>query len=572
MGVIILLSAISVKRFKNIETVDMELARLNVLIGSNNAGKSSILQALQFCVSVAQTTSLENARWQDERLSTSLSPTQLVYSPLRDVSALAPGGRLREPVEHGISITFQDENAQSASLTVRRGRNKNINVEIRGQHLGAQLQLIENPYSIYVPGLAGIPAVEEYKNPGIVRRAAARGDANNVFRNILWLLKQDTDNWEQFLWDFNTIFPELVISVDFNPDRDEHINATIQKGDDILPIDAAGTGVLQAIQILSYINVYKPKLLILDEPDSHLHPNNQRKLAAMLVELSQNRDIQIILSTHSRHLVDELADVAKMHWMNNGVLVNDDEYDGVKVLMDIGALDKGDLLQHGQIKCVLLTEDSKTRAIETILEASGYRMQEVDVWSYKGCTKIDVALFLAEFIRKHNPGTTIIVHRDRDYYFDNEIQEFKEKIENARLFCFITEGTDVEAHFLNVDHINYLYPNISKERASEIIMNVTDEKETVSIEKFITGRSTIESEIARRTGERIEPAGRIALQAIDLYNTDKARYRHGKSILGPVKNELQQEIGGNIDLFRVSSFINAPELNAISRIIWQQEE
>jgi predicted ATP-dependent endonuclease of OLD family len=320
-----MLKTINIKRFKNIEESDLELDRINILIGSNNSGKSSILQAIQFAVSVAQTSSLEkSAVWRkNERMPTSIAPNQLIYSPFRDVSALAPNRDLREEPQYAILIGFVDNNSECVEVSVRKGRNKNITIELKGRTLGEELRKIEEPFSIFVPGLAGIPSAEEYKTPSIVRKAAAKGDANNVFRNVLNLLYKDSDNWHRFIEDFQLIFPNMDINIDFNPDRDEFIEATIQIDGKKLPIDAAGTGVLQAVQILSYVNAYKPKLLLLDEPDSHLHPNNQRKLANMLIKLAETRDFQIILSTHSRHMIDEFNGDAKMHWVRNGGVVDD---------------------------------------------------------------------------------------------------------------------------------------------------------------------------------------------------------------------------------------------------------
>jgi len=43
------------RRFKNVENVSIPLGRVNVLVGINNSGKSSVLQGIAFAVSVAQT-------------------------------------------------------------------------------------------------------------------------------------------------------------------------------------------------------------------------------------------------------------------------------------------------------------------------------------------------------------------------------------------------------------------------------------------------------------------------------------------------------------------------------------
>ena len=124
--------------------------------------------------------------------------------------------------------------------------------------------------------------MEEYRARGIVRRAAARGDANSVFRNVLLTLKEDAVAWKEFHSSLQEVFHDVEVDIGFDHDTGEHINGWVKRAGLTLPIDSSGTGVLQAIQALSYIGVYKPRLLILDEPDSHLHPDNQRKLARLL--------------------------------------------------------------------------------------------------------------------------------------------------------------------------------------------------------------------------------------------------------------------------------------------------
>ena len=180
-----MINRIKIKRFKNIKEASLDLDQINVLVGTNNSGKSSILQAIQFAVSVAQTTStLENANWyhrgkKADDLEKSIPSSQLIYSPLRDVYALALNGNLQENEEFAIRVEFEEEASQNKSeIIVKKGRNKNISITITGSELGKKLQSIEEPFSIFVPGLAGIPAFEEYKTPITVRKAAARGDAN----------------------------------------------------------------------------------------------------------------------------------------------------------------------------------------------------------------------------------------------------------------------------------------------------------------------------------------------------------------------------------------------------------
>ena len=123
---------------------------------------------------------------------------------------------------------------------------------------------------------------------------------------------------------FTTIcgpFSPIGLSVSFNEETDEHITAMATFGDDSpLPLDAAD-GILQASQILSYVTLFKPELLILDEPDSHLHPNNQRALCSLIFELSQSRGFQAVMSTHSRHVLDAMRGRGSLVWLSKGSVV-----------------------------------------------------------------------------------------------------------------------------------------------------------------------------------------------------------------------------------------------------------
>jgi predicted ATP-dependent endonuclease of OLD family len=76
-----MLSNIKIERFKSIDHVDLDLSKINVLIGSNNSGKSSIQQAIQFAISVAQSSATINARWRTkgDRCPSSLSRENLIF-------------------------------------------------------------------------------------------------------------------------------------------------------------------------------------------------------------------------------------------------------------------------------------------------------------------------------------------------------------------------------------------------------------------------------------------------------------------------------------------------------------
>lgn len=543
-----MIQKIHIENFKSLRAIDIELDRVNILVGGNNSGKTSILQAIQFGCSIAQSLKIIAGT---KKINTTdfvrtIEAKELVYSPLKDVQALARGGKLKDSKKdeyNNILIIYKDDLEEEARIEIKKGTNRNIMASVNVNELSKRFGDLDKPMCMFVPGLAGIPYSEEFKSESIVRKAASKGDANEVIRNVLLLLSKDKQEWSRFQSEFQDIFPTMRIEVSFNEKIDDYIDVRIieKKESDLkesnLPLDAAGTGVLQAIQILSYVSVYQPQILILDEPDAHLHPNNQRRILNYIFRLAEERDFQIIISTHSRHVVDLAKEVAKLMWVKNGEIQQEEE-GNVRMLMEIGALDRGDLLKNGFVEYVFITEDSTDLEMtKTFLASNGFELNAVDIWSYNGCSKVDTAVTLANFIKEHAPGTKIILHRDRDYLSEEEIAKYTERVTAAVDYCFITRNLDIESYFVSAEHLQCVYgESMSDETAREIIESATLASKDKSVDKYIDARfMTLKADINRGA---IKPAS-LTRECMTNYDNNVERYRHGKTTLKAMKNELQ---------------------------------
>src|SRR6266849_6099627 len=112
------IASVTIRRFKRLAEVHLELGDTTLLIGANNSGKSSILQAIHFAVSIAQSARLvgEGVAWRSDAFELSFNPAQLIYSPVADVMSLATGGTLQEPRPTQIEIEFVDDVGSSCTV------------------------------------------------------------------------------------------------------------------------------------------------------------------------------------------------------------------------------------------------------------------------------------------------------------------------------------------------------------------------------------------------------------------------------------------------------------------------
>ena len=457
-----MISHVTLKNFKKVKKFDSDLDKINILVGANNSGKSSVLQGIQFTIMA------EVAKKYLNRNST-VPQEKLFYSPSADFTVLRHGSPYTNYSGNTSELILVDdsENKESFSITLNKGRNYgNISISVNGYNKFRQtVTSFNNLYSTYTPGLSGVSLKEKIVGKAVLRNAAANGDANLYLRNIIYYVAQ-----EGKLQELNNLIKQVFVNtqlnVDFNPDNDIDILVEVNSSGHVIPIELCGTGLLQAIQIMAYSIYFKPKLLLLDEPDEHLHPNNQLLLCNALKLLSDEYDLQIILSTHSRHMIAAMEGFAKYIWMKNGAICEEKiEPSYYNLLFDLGALDTFDDVIKGKYRNVVLTEDTNISYMETLLKANKIDLSKVLIYSYKTSGQIDSAILVGCFIKKSSLNCNVIIHRDRDFMTDDEINIITNKITDNDLTPWITTFSDIEAYFTTPQHL----ANITGKEQFEIV-------------------------------------------------------------------------------------------------------
>lgn len=81
----------------------------------------------------------------------------------------------------------------------------------------------------------------------------------------------------------------------------------IRKGDTLSNLRDVGIGVSQVLPVLALAFFVPPGgTILLEEPETHLHPLAQAILAELFVEISRQRGVQFLVETHSEHLFRRL--------------------------------------------------------------------------------------------------------------------------------------------------------------------------------------------------------------------------------------------------------------------------
>jgi predicted ATPase len=577
------LTSLTINNFKRIKDIDINLSNITALVGGNTSGKTSILQAAQLGISILQAayqkpkkptrqTSLEN-------FDKTLSSDTVLFRPHIDLLKLRHSSPATQDSWYSVEYKaklFVDDNEKKLRLEVRRGKNANIAVRLQGDsELAEKLANRSRPFSIFTPGISGIPLREEWRTRAAMDAGVMHGEANLFLRTVLAHLYDsksqaalnNESRWENFHVLLNECYQGARVTINHDPERDRFIEAGINYQNESFDLASASTGMLQVIQILAYASLYNPPLLLLDEPDCHLHADSQSRLFRALRLVSENGGTRVILATHSPYLVQKLIgdSVSDVKWLDGGshASIDSNKRPAIPLLMSLGALSSGKDVLDADRRLIVLTEDEKDSFVRELVFASGGAANAAFV-SYRGCQNLEGARLLAEQLAELRPDALILIHRDRDFR-TNEEMEFeliRSRVKLAdykNVFEVFTGLNDVEHHFVHWDHVSLIFPDITRKIYNELMESAIEGSKIRLISRGNSAREKIRNEVydgnLRNRKKEIWVLANMPERWPDLQNAFQVRDNggipfealHGKTIYQEFTACLGSYIGRNTE-------------------------
>lgn len=222
-----------------------------------------------------------------------------------------------------ISIVFKlGSEDLEVTFNIEKGRNGTVYKiipKISDNNLQRLNQLNKIDFFTFIKSspISSILQNEFFLPPMQIQEEVSKGNNLNVMRNRLNTINpqvlHNIQNQIALILGYDSF--EFQISYDVN--RDLYIKANFRVNSDKYYQDLAllGSGALQLIEVLisvSFSSDYEQKLILLDEPDSHLHRLAQRRLVDTLRQTTSN-SIQIILTTHNEQLVGNAQSGELLH-------------------------------------------------------------------------------------------------------------------------------------------------------------------------------------------------------------------------------------------------------------------
>ncbi|HYO13216.1 MAG TPA: AAA family ATPase [Thermoanaerobaculia bacterium] len=336
------LRRVSIRNYKSIETADVSLRALTVLVGRNGSGKSNFLDALHFVADSLQT-SLDHAftsRGGFKEVRRRLVPTRLDDLNISiDLEVALPGGHRAKygfviGFDHEVGLRVQRETLQVNSLAgpvayygvhgygVHGGLVEWSLGIIPPPHLGDRLYLVNvSGFAEFRPCYEALSSMTFYNlNPDSMKKPQAldtgdllRRDGSNLANIVGRLGKEQPDTLDRITKYLSAISPGIaeIERVPLGP-VETLLFRQEPKGGRIHEFYSwsMSDGTLRALAALVAVNQSSSRkepvsLVGIEEPETALHPAATGALMDALREASSHT--QVIVTTHSPDLLDHVS-------------------------------------------------------------------------------------------------------------------------------------------------------------------------------------------------------------------------------------------------------------------------
>ena len=346
-----MIHTVRIRGFKRFEEVEFRLPGHVVLAGPNNTGKTTVLQAIvSWSLALRRWRELNNFRLRRGYERAPIARQAFSAVPLRSFDFLWTDRRYRGKVE----IELRHDAGWSVAMEFIADSTEQIHVRPTREAPSETLRTLDLR-TVFVPPMTGIGIDEPLFQPPKVEQLLGLGRPGEVMRNLLAEASQNEPAWGALKASINKLFGYELLPPDASG---AHILAeyTMAEGGPRLDVASAGSGFQQVLMLLTFLHTQQGAVLLLDEPDAHLHVILQDAIHHELRSAAARQRSQLIVATHSEVVINavEPRELCVMLHEPRMIAGNDERN---RLISSLRVLSNADVMQAMGVRGVLYVED-----------------------------------------------------------------------------------------------------------------------------------------------------------------------------------------------------------------------
>ena len=303
------------KSFNRLEQIPF--SQPSVLIGPNNSGKTTVLQALTIWNQGIRNWFQEKKHIKNVKNSgVGLNRLLITQVPVKEVKYFWNNTKTKQGKDNiEIKITvglWYNEEIKRCTL-IMKYYNAEVVYMYPSEETFAIEGLVEYAASLDVKILypmSGITNQEFLLQRGAIDTYIGQGKTSEVLVNLCYKIYENSEaDWKKvtdLMFKLFEVQLQKPIFLEANGTVELKYNTKQITGkNNGLDISLSGRGQQEMLLLIAYLYSHKKSVLLLDEPDAHLEILRQRQVFALLKHLASENDNQIIIATHSEVIANE---------------------------------------------------------------------------------------------------------------------------------------------------------------------------------------------------------------------------------------------------------------------------
>lgn len=473
-----MIRSIKLKNYRCFENAELSFKKITLIVGSNNAGKSTITEALRIIGLAVR--KFQNGTYVE-------APKELEL-PAAVRGIILHVEDLRIDLR---TIVYYYKEDVPAEITAYFDNNTIIHIYLTSQLVFAQItsnrktitrkaeaKKIQGVDLHIMPQIGLIQEDEKRLAPETVTRDIETRLSSRHFRNEIYQYRDEY--FDVFRETAQRTWPGLRIQGINYELADDYITLLVNDDGYSAEIGLMGSGLQMWLQIVWFISRDAPDAtVVLDEPDVYMHPDLQRRI----LNIVKRKFKQVIIATHSVEIMagvepEQIVTVdkttRKMKYASSYSAVQD-------VISNLGSIHNLSLAKIGTArKCVFVEgKDIKTLSkLQNICDIdNNLSVDQLPVVELGGWSRFNEALGAARLFFQETSGeikTYCIL--DRDYHTKEEIDSLYARAEENHLLLHVWEKKELENYLLSPDSLFRLteLPDCNYEEFLTDLYNVLD--------------------------------------------------------------------------------------------------
>ena len=323
-----MITRLTLRNFKSVGEQIYDFTQFDLLVGRNNSGKSTVLQALaiwQFCVDEFHRSKRSGSKGIQVVLpnftALPLPEFNLLWKDRTDRHWPVVNGskKKQEYILINILLEWQcgTDEIDSFGVDLRYHSPQTIYaIPSGGWSKFHECEEREGfPNIAYVPPFSGLEPSEKWLDVSPLRQQVGKGQPGSVLRNLLLRVysppPRDQDgksilrgyrtppNWKELAEIIARWFSVKINEPKYDREKDVYITVEYRQNGKNYDIISGGSGFHQILTLLAFLYGYSPTTILLDEPDAHLHVNLQREILDYFKRKSAELNTQFLIATHA---------------------------------------------------------------------------------------------------------------------------------------------------------------------------------------------------------------------------------------------------------------------------------